>query len=81
MRPTSALPLPRVQKLALGRDPMDDATQTETIKRLCFHCIRSCLRGKGACEKCIHGCVPASMITDNQLEETVAALTESPTWM
>ena len=60
---------------------MDDVTQADTVKRLCFHCIRSCLQGKGACEKCIHGCVPASMITDNQMEDTVVELVGRPDWM
>ena len=52
----------RRQELSLGRDPTDDDVQAQTIKRLCFHCIRGCLRGRDACQKCIQGCVPGSMI-------------------
>ena len=77
----TGLRAPRAQKLTLGRDPMDDDEQAATIKRLCFHCIRGCLRGKDACEKCIHGCIPASMISDNSMEDVVASLSESSSWI
>jgi len=44
------------------RDPRDRAVITDTVERLCFHCIKACLRGTGPCEKCVRGCVPMSII-------------------
>ena len=78
-QPSNLPPVPRRQELSLGRNPLDDDVREQTIKRLCFHCIRNCLRGKDACEKCIHGCIPASMITDNNMEE-VASVLGAPSW-
>ena len=43
------------------RDPTDEAVVTSTVRRLCFHCIRSCLHGRDACEHCVRGCVPLSI--------------------
>ena len=43
---------------------------TDTVERLCFHCIKACLRGTGPCEKCIRGCVPMSIIAGQLQPET-----------
>ena len=52
------------------RDPRDRAVIQDTVERLCFHCIKACLRGTGPCEKCIRGCVPMSIIAGQLQPET-----------
>ena len=73
-------PVPRWPRRGVGagaarralapRDPRDRAVIQDTVERLCFHCIKACLRGTGPCEKCIRGCVPMSIIAGQLQPET-----------
>ena len=68
--PRCRRPRERAAGALAPRDPRDRAVIQDTVERLCFHCIKACLRGTGPCEKCIRGCVPMSIIAGQLQPET-----------